>query len=386
MATEITPPPEPGYYWCNCGLIKRGGHMDIRWRHPRCTCSGDRMTIAERDGARADRDEAIQRADDAEAEIRKLMEAIHQHKRRVGAAEKETSKATARAERVVAGDLSEAAADPPVAHDDTTEAERDDVWTAIDLPARATITEYTTIAQGAAMTIDDELEIIKTERDAVNKTAEDIEARVKNLLEEANRYQKQADDAEKEAAEATLKAEEAVEIAKAEAEAEEAARAIAEAEEAARVIAEAEEAARAIAEAEEAARAIAEAEETAKAIAEAEEAARVIAEAEKAARAKAEAIKITKAVAEAAEPTNVSEGLSWDIIGNAVATGFASAVGGIFSSVRSVESAAIGKVGKAVISGVGNAEKKFDDGSQKFTASLVVTGTLLIICLVLKEK
>lgn len=347
MATEITPPPEPGYYWCNCGLIKRGGHMDIRWRHPRCTCSGDRMTIAERDGARADRDEAIQRADDAETEIRKLMEAIHQHKRRVGAAEKETSKATARAERVIAGDLSEAAVDPPVAHDDTTEAERDDVWTAINLPARATITEYTTIAQGAAMTIDDELEIIKTERDAVNKTAEDIEARVKSLLEEANRYQKQADDAEKEAAEATLKAEEAVEIAEVEAEAEA---------------------------------------EAARAIAEADETARVIAEAEKAARAKAEAIKITKAVAEAAEPTNVSEGLSWDIIGNTVVTGFASAVGGIFSSVRSVGGAAIGGVGKAVISGVGNAEKKFDDGSQKFTASLVVTGTLLIICLVLKEK
>ncbi|KAL0631872.1 hypothetical protein Q9L58_009257 [Maublancomyces gigas] len=343
MATELTPPPEPGYYWCNCGLIKRGGHMDIRWRHPRCTCSGDRMTIAERDGARADRDEAIQRADDAEAEIRELMEAILQHKRRAGAAEKETSKATARAERVVAGDLSEAAADPPV--EDLTEAERDDVWTTIDLPARATITEYTTVAQGTTMTIDAELEIIKMERDAVNKTAEDIEARVKSLLEEANRYQKQADDAEKEAAEATLNAEEAVETAKAKAEAEEAARVIAEAEQAAR----------------------------AKAEAEAEE-----------------ATKIAKAVAEAArvaaEPTNVPEGLSWDIIGNTVVTGFASAVGSIFGSVQSVGGAAVGGVGKAVISGVGSIEKKLEDGSQRFTASLVVTGTLLIICLVLKEK
>lgn len=322
--------------------------MDIRWRHPRCTCSGDRMTIAERDGARADRDEAIQRADDAEAEIRELMEAILQHKQRAGVAEKETSKATARVERVVAGDLSEAAADPPVEY--PTEAERDDVWTTIDLPARATITEYTTVAQGATMTIDAELEIIKMERDAVNKTAEDIEARVKSLLEEANRYQKQADDAEKEAAEATLKAEEAVEIAKAEAEAEEAARVIAEAEQAARAKAEAE--------------------------AEAEEATKI-------AKALAEAARVA---AEAAEPTNVPEGLSWDIIGNTVVTGFASAVGSIFGSVQSVGGAAVGGVGKAVISGVGSIEKKLEDGSQKFTASLVVTGTLLIICLVLKEK
>lgn len=310
--------------------------MDIRWRHPRCTCSGDRMTIAERDGARADRDEAIQRADDAEAEIRELMEAILQHKRRAGAAEKETSKATARAERVVAGDLSEAAADPPV--EDPTEAERDDVWTTIDLPVRATITEYTTVAQGTTMTIDAELEIIKMERDAVNKMAEDIEARVKSLLEEANRYQKQADDAEKGAAEATLKAEEAVETAKAEAEAEQAARA--------------------------------------KAEAEAEEATKI-------AKAVAEAARVA---AEAAEPTNVPEGLSWDIIGNTVVTGFASAVRSIFGSVQSVGGAAVGGVGKAVISGVGGIEKKLEDGSQRFTASLVVTGTLLIICLVLKEK
>lgn len=295
------------------------------------------MIMAERDGARADRDEAIQKADDGESEIRKLMEVIDQHKRRVGAAQKETNEATTRAERAAAGDLTEAAVDSPATHD-TTEVERDDVWTAVDLPAEETMIEYTTVAQGATMTIDAELEIVKRERDAVNKRAEDIEARVQSLLEEANRYEKQAEDAEAEAVEATVKAEEAVETAKAE---------------------------------------LAEAEEAIKAA----EAARAAAEAARAEHVATKAVK--------AEPTKFVESISWKSmgkLGNTVVSSLASAVGSIFGSAGSVGGAAVGGIGKAVIGGVGKVENTVNGDSQKFTVSLVVTGTLLVICLVLKEK